>query len=468
MRRLWPFTARGTGALVLGIGCFILANEIGVVELMYFGMLLLGVLAAGWVSLRLVRRTEPRDPLALPGHRHGRRGSATVVARVGVRSPFPTSPGTWEDDAAQGRDRGSARAPFPRSARDSAAARSSSSSNTRSRGARRGIHSLGPLTVTSTDPFGLTRRRTVFNEHTKATIAPAVIELSPLTTCSATPAGRCIPRRTTSARAPTTSSRDRTCPATRCAASTGAPPRTAATSWCGRRSRSPPRTPSSSSIAGCCGTRPRRLSTTGADAGFETAVSVAISVITRLVHDGYAVDVVDSDGTPLAERLEGGDMTAVEDVRTHFATLTARRDDHLIGLSKLFHGDRHRSRHPHPRAPGRSGCRCPRADRAPQLPSDPVRGGARAGCPRPGVRCRVARGIHPSRLGSREHVDGRRRARSEPCVPLSACAPTRAPASRHPCPRARRRTGSAPAPRSGDDHRRPRRDHRRCHARAPA
>ena len=33
MRRLWPLTVRGTGALILAITCFVMANEFGITEL---------------------------------------------------------------------------------------------------------------------------------------------------------------------------------------------------------------------------------------------------------------------------------------------------------------------------------------------------------------------------------------------------------------------------------------------------
>ena len=336
MRRLWPLTARGTGALVLGIGCFILANECGVVELMYFGMLLLGVLAAGWVSLRLVRRTDRVTRSLSPDIGTVGR-SATVVARVGVRSPFPTSPGTWEDELPKG-VRGSARGAFPAVGSGFRGAEKLVELEYTITGARRGIHSLGPLTVTSTDPFGLTRRRTVFNEHTKATIAPAVIELSPLTNLLGD-AGGTLHSQTNHLG----QGSDNLVARPYVPGDSMRRIHWRASAHRGDlmvRQEEQESTPDAVVVLdrGVLRYSSEALSTTGADAGFETAVSVAISVITRLTHDGYAVDVVDSDGTPLAERLEGGDMTAVEDVRTHFATLTARRDDHLIGLSKLFHG----------------------------------------------------------------------------------------------------------------------------------
>ena len=82
----------------------------------------------------------------------------------------------------------------------------------------------------------------------------------------------------------------------------------------------------------------------GADPGFEAGVSACVSVVTRLVHDGYAVEVLDSDGSPLhgsgglVERIDGGDMTEVEAMLVQFATVTARRDDSLPNLGRLFAG----------------------------------------------------------------------------------------------------------------------------------
>ncbi len=45
----------------------------------------------------------------------------------------------------------------------------------------------------------------------------------------------------------------------------------------------------------------------GSDAAFETAVTACVSVVARLVHEGYTVDVVDSDGTLLTDPVDGGD-----------------------------------------------------------------------------------------------------------------------------------------------------------------
>ncbi|MEU1970933.1 DUF58 domain-containing protein [Microbacterium sp. NPDC019599] len=336
MKRLWPLTARGTGALALAIGCFVLANELGVVELMYFGMLLLAVLAAGWVSLHLVRRTDRVTRSLSPDVGTVGRPS-TVVARVGVRSPFATAPGTWEDGLPKGVS-GIARGSFPAIGSGFIGTEKIVELEYTITSARRGVHSLGPLTVTSTDPFLLTRRRTVFSDHAKITIAPAVIELSPLTNLLGDAGGTL---------------HSHTNHLGQGADNLVARPYVPGDSmrrihWRASahrgdlmvRQEEQESTPDAVVVLdrGVLRFTGDAMSATGADPGFEAAVSVAISVITRLVHDGYAVDVIDSDGTPLADRIDGNDMTAVEDVRTRFAMLTARRDDSLQRLPKLFHG----------------------------------------------------------------------------------------------------------------------------------
>ena len=47
----------------------------------------------------------------------------------------------------------------------------------------------------------------------------------------------------------------------------------------------------------------------GSDPGFEAGISACVSAVARLVHDGYAVEVLDTEGTVLVDRIDGGDMT---------------------------------------------------------------------------------------------------------------------------------------------------------------
>src|SRR5918994_2576972 len=96
MRRLWPLTVRGTGALVLAIACFVAANEVGVTELLYFGILLLAVIGASVASLYLTRRSDVVTRSLAPDVATVGRDSRVTV-RVGVRTAVPTPPGTWHD-----------------------------------------------------------------------------------------------------------------------------------------------------------------------------------------------------------------------------------------------------------------------------------------------------------------------------------------------------------------------------------
>lgn len=64
----------------------------------------------------------------------------------------------------------------------------------------------------------------------------------------------------------------------------------------------------------------------GRDRAFETAVSACVSAVARLVHEGYTVDVVDSDGELLADPVDGGEDAEVRTLAAAFATLNARSD----------------------------------------------------------------------------------------------------------------------------------------------
>ena len=182
MRRVWPLTVRGTGALALALGCFVLASEIGVIELQYFGMLLLAVLAASILSLYLARRSERVERALHPDVAAVGRESSVDV-RVGVRTAVPLPGGTWIDTLPVGL-RGKAEGSFPALG---SGLRGGARGGVRTIafsytvvGERRGVHALGPLAVRSTDPFGLARRTTRFGTPTQVTVAPAVVDLPPL------------------------------------------------------------------------------------------------------------------------------------------------------------------------------------------------------------------------------------------------------------------------------------------------
>ncbi|WP_457099218.1 DUF58 domain-containing protein [Microbacterium sp. P5_E9] len=336
MKRLWPFTARGTGGLLLALGCFIAASELGVTVLMYFGLLLLALLVAGLVSLHLTRRTDNVTRSLYPEVVTVGR-SATVTAHVGIRSPVPTAPGTWEDTLPKGLD-GRPHGVFP--ALGSALRRADWSVDIEYpvTGLRRGIHPTGPLIVTSTDPFGLVRRRTVFTDRTAVTVAPAIVDLSALTDMLGNTGGTLHTENNQLGQGA-----DNLIARLYLPGDSMRRIHWRASAHRGElmvRQEEQETTPEAVVVLDRSARRwaAEAMGSTGADPGFESAVTTCVSAVARLVVDGYSVDVIDSDGTVLADRIEGGDLSGVEDLRTHFATVTARREDHLPQLARLFNG----------------------------------------------------------------------------------------------------------------------------------
>lgn len=336
MRRLWPLTVRGTGALILAITCFVMANEFGVTELMYFGILLVAVIVASVASLYLSRRSDVVTRSLAPDVATVGRESVVSVT-VGVRTALPTPPGEWSDVLPKGL-RGKPHGVFP--ALGSGLRRSDRVVDLSYvvTGVRRGVHRIGPLSVRSTDPFGLARRQTVFGERTPVTVAPALTDLPPLTDFAGETGGTLH-----------TTTNQLGQGADNLVARPYSPGdsmrrihwrATAHRDELMVRQEEQESTPEASVVIdrGVLRWSTDAMQAPGTDPGFEAAVSACVSAVARLVHDGYAVEVLDSDGTILAERIDGGDMVEVEAMLAHFATLTARRDDALARLSRLFAG----------------------------------------------------------------------------------------------------------------------------------
>jgi len=336
MRRLWPLTVRGTGAAVLAVACFVIANEVGIVELMYFGILLIAVLVASVASLYLTRRSETVTRSLSPDVATVGRDSLVTV-RVGVRTALPTAPGTWRDTVHKGLS-AAANGVFPALGSGLRGAERIVQLSYVVTGVRRGIHPIGPLQVTSTDPFGLARRTTVFGERTPVTVAPAIVDLPALTNFAGEAGGTLHTTNNQLGQG---------------ADNLIARPWVAGDSmrrihWRATahrdelmvRQEEQESTPEATVVMdrGVLRFSPEAMQAPGTDPGFEAAVSACVSVVSRLVHDGYAVEVIDSDGTVLAERMDGGDMTEVEGMVNQFASLMARRDDHLGKLGRVFAG----------------------------------------------------------------------------------------------------------------------------------
>lgn len=336
MKRLWPFTPRGTGAIALAAAAFIGASELGLVELIYFGMLLVAAVAASLVALYLTQRTDSVER-ALQPDTVPVGGGADVTVQVGARSAMPTAAGTWQDSLPHGLA-GDARGVFPALSSGLRGAERTVELTYHVRGVHRGVHAIGPLHVRVGDPFGLVRRSIVLGARTRVTVAPAVVELSALPNLAGETGGmlhvtneqlgqgsdNLSPR----AYAPGDSMRRIHWRAT------------AHRDQLMVRQEEQESTPEATVILdrGVLRWSPDAMSAPGGDDGFEAAVSACVSVAARLVRDGYGVDIADSDGALLTARIDGGEVAEIDHLATDFAVLTARRDDTLGRLAQVFAG----------------------------------------------------------------------------------------------------------------------------------
>lgn len=317
MRRLWPLTLRGTGALLLAVAAFVVAQRAGIPELMYFGVLLAALLAGSAVALLLMRDAVAVTRAISPDVPEVG-APATVVVRAGLRSALPASAGRWRDETPPGFD-GRAEGTFP--------VASAVTLRYEVVGTARGVHALGPLEVTVTDPFGLVRRRVRLGRPTAVTVSPAVLDLAPLVSTPGEAGGT---RQTAALQlgqgadnlvarpyAPGDSMRRIHWRAT------------AHRDTLMVRQEEQESSPAATVVLDRAVSRwsPSAVEAPGRDRAFETAVSACVSTLARLVHEGFSVDVVDSDGTVLIDPVEGGDDVSARACAALFATLTARPDD---------------------------------------------------------------------------------------------------------------------------------------------
>jgi len=325
LKRLWPFTLRGTGAVALAIAAFVIAQRAGIPELMYFATLLAALLAGSAIALLLTRGTGSVSRVVTPETPEVG-GSATVVVRAGLSSTLPTGPGRWNDTlptGLTGRAQGTS-APL-------ASTLSGGAGTVEVRydvvGASRGIHSIGPLEVTTTDPFGLVRRRIALGRTTPVTVAPAIVDLAPLPSASGEAGGT---RQTAALQlgqgadnlvarpyAPGDSMRRIHWRAT------------AHRDTLMVRQEEQESSPAATVVLDRALSRwsPLASHAPGSDPAFETAVTACVSAVAHLVHEGYTVDVVDSDGTLLSDPVEGGDDAEARAAAAGFASVRARADD---------------------------------------------------------------------------------------------------------------------------------------------
>jgi len=334
MRHIWPLTIRGTGAVVLGIVCFILAGELALPVLTYFSLLLFVVVGVSVASLYSMKRgASVTRALSTDVATVGR--ESTVTASAGLRSALPVPPGLWSDGLPKGLA-GEAHGTFPALSSGLRGGERSIELTYRVTGVSRGVHAIGPLTITSSDPFGFARRRLVIGGRTPVTIVPSIAELPPLASAagevggslhsSTTQLGQGADNLIARPYAPGDSMRRIHWRAT------------AHRDQLMVRQEEQESTPEATVVLdrGVLRWSNDALRAPGADPSFEAAVSACVSVAARLAKEGYTVEVIDSDGTALADPLDGDGE--VGNLLARFATLTARRDDHLARLTALFAG----------------------------------------------------------------------------------------------------------------------------------
>ena len=174
-RGRWPLTLRGMGALVLAGACFVLAGEFGIVELMYIGCLLIALLVAGFCVLHIGRRVgeavRTLRPDVVPV------GSATRVhAVVSMRSISSSGLVRWVDALPAGLEGPASGEVTGFGSRFSGQDQTIEIDYTAT-AVRRGIWSIGPLALRTTDPFGLVRRTHRPVGDTRVVAVPAAVSL---------------------------------------------------------------------------------------------------------------------------------------------------------------------------------------------------------------------------------------------------------------------------------------------------
>lgn len=322
--------------MLLAVLCFVVAHLANVGHLLYIGVLLLAAVAASVATLYVVRRTERvtrsfTPDIAMVGR------TVEVRLRVEIRSPLPGAQGRWRDTLPSGMA-GEAAGVFPETLSGMRAADRGVPLTYSVMAQRRGIRPIGPVSVVTTDPFGFARRRHTIGRALPLTVAPAIVDLGPLahqrgaaggSTRSATDqlgqgADNLVPR----PYAPGDSTRRIHWRAS------------AHRDELMVRQEEQETTPEAVVVLDCGLDRwdGDAARAAGADPSFELAVSACVSAAARLVREGYVVSVVDADGAPLGDAIDGGDAAGVEQLAIDIATITARRSPRSASATMLLGG----------------------------------------------------------------------------------------------------------------------------------
>lgn len=332
----WPLTPRGTGAVLLGVLAFALAHVFSVPALLFVSVLLLVAVAISLASLWLGHRDDGvrrsfSPSVAAAG------GEVDVRARVESRTVLPTVVGVWADRLSRGVD-GESAGVYPGLRSGLVAGSHSVDIAYRLRARRRGVRPIGPLHVTTTDPFGLARRTQQLGSAAPLTITPALIDLDVLEDLPGAAGGTM--QSTTDKLG---QGADNLVPRAYVPGDSMRRIHWRASAHRGElmvRQEERESNPEAVVVLDRSVARwsADALRFPGEDPGFEAAVSAVASAVARFVREGYTVTVIDVDGTELVETIDGGDTAAVEAMTIALATLTARRDGSLSETAALFVG----------------------------------------------------------------------------------------------------------------------------------
>jgi uncharacterized protein (DUF58 family) len=332
----WPFTLRGTSALVVAAACFIVSSVFGLIELQYFAVLLVALVGIALASLFVARRVDAVTRSFDPEVATVANG-AHVTVQVAVRTALPTAPGRWRETIPAGIEAAASGA-FPALGTGLRGGAHTVTVAYDLRAVRRGIHLLGPLRITATDPFALARRVSAAGTATRIVVAPAVIELAALATVAGDAGGTL---HATSARLG--EGADNLTPRRYVPGDSMRRIHWRATAHRDTlmvRQEEQESTPEASVVLDRNALRwaPAAARSPGADPAFEAAVTACVSTVVQFVREGFSVEVLDSDGTPLWDRIDGGDLTRADVMVTQFAALTAvpRPADDIGGLARAF------------------------------------------------------------------------------------------------------------------------------------
>lgn len=327
-------TGRGVAALLSGGGLLVAANVTAVPALLALGVLLIALVVIAAIVVHAPRsgagvgRAVAADLLSV--------GAESAVAlRLDLRTVLPPSPGVWSDALPAAVD-GDAGGPFPPEDRRRGPDGTTMTLRYRIRGRRRGLWALGPVSVTTGDPFGLVRRTREFGEVTPITVVPEVVVLPALPDRAGRAGGT----------AQTSASRlgqgaDNMSPRRYVPGDSMRRIHWRATAHRGDlmvRQEEQESSPDALVVLDRAGARwpGRGRRGDSADPAFERAVSACASIALHLAEHGYAVDVVDATGVLLG-RLRGAEDER-EALLVVLAAVSPRSGEHDEGLPAAANG----------------------------------------------------------------------------------------------------------------------------------